>query len=102
MREHRRMSLRDAVFMLDDEPTRESLIGSFCALLELCKLGIVRVVQGGAAAEIDIELVAAHSDDMDAVISSEVFDDEKPPESADASPEATPEAVPAAESKDGQ
>jgi chromatin segregation and condensation protein Rec8/ScpA/Scc1 (kleisin family) len=58
MREHRRLSLRDAVFMLDDEPTRESLIGSFCALLELCKLGIVRVVQVGSAADIGIELVA--------------------------------------------
>jgi segregation and condensation protein A len=70
MREHRALSLREAVFMLDDEPTRESLIGSFCALLELCKLGIVRVVQTGGANEIGIELVASHSDDMDAVISS--------------------------------
>jgi|SRR5436190_23364638 len=106
MREHRRMSLRDAVFMLDDEPTRESLIGSFCALLELCKLGIVRVVQTGSADEIGIELVASHSDDMDAVISSEIFDDEKPPEtpveSASASPDATSEPVPAAESTDQQ
>lgn len=80
MRERGTLSLRDAVFLLDDEPTRESLIGSFCALLELCKLGIVRVVKTGSAEEIGIELVAAHSDDMDAVISSEIFDDEKPPE----------------------
>jgi segregation and condensation protein A len=104
MREHRRLSLRDAVFMLDDEPTRESLIGSFCALLELCKLGIVRVVQVGSAADIGIELVAAHSDDMDAVISSEIFDDEKPPEApaetASTSPDATSKAVSAAESAD--
>lgn len=80
MREHRSLSLRDVVFMLDDEPTRESLIGSFCALLELCKLGIVRVVQTGTTAQIGIELVEAHAGDMDAVISSEIFDDEKPPE----------------------
>lgn len=80
IRERKTLSLREAVFLLDDEPTRESLIGSFCALLELCKLGIVRVLKTGSADEIAIELVAAHTDDMDAVISSEVFDDEKPPE----------------------
>jgi segregation and condensation protein A len=104
LREHRTLSLRDVVFMLDDEPTRESLIGSFCALLELCKLGIVRVVQTGPTAEIGIELVAAHSDDMDAVISSEIFDDERPPEtpteSASTSPDASSEAVSTAESAD--
>jgi segregation and condensation protein A len=104
MREHRTLSLRDAVFMLDDEPTRESLIGSFCALLELCKLGIVRVVQTGTGSEIGLELVAAHTDDMDAVISSEVFDDERPPEppaeSAPEAPAAASEAVSATESPD--
>jgi len=96
MREHRMLSLRDAVFMLDDEPTRESLIGAFCALLELCKLGIVRVVQVSGAAEIGIELVASHTDDMDAVISSEIFDDEKPPETAAEQASAAPNTTAAA------
>jgi len=72
------MSLREVVFALDAEPTRESLIGSFCALLELCKLGIVRVVQTDREGGIGIELVAAHKEDMDAVIDSSVFDDEAP------------------------
>jgi segregation and condensation protein A len=73
------MSLREVVFAVDAEPTRESLIGSFCALLELCKLGIVRVVQTAHTGEIGIELVVAHKEDMDAVIDSSVFDDEAPP-----------------------
>ena len=102
MRERGTLSLRDAVFLLDDEPTRESLIGSFCALLELCKLGIVRVVKTGSAEEIGIELVAAHSDDMDAVISSEIFDDEKPPEEPAAidTPATTTEGVPGGQVED--
>lgn len=79
VRAQKSMSLREVVGMLDDEPTRESLIGSFCALLELCKLGIVRVVQDERKGEIGIELNAEHSDDMDSVIQSSVFDDEKPP-----------------------
>lgn len=101
LREHRALTLRDAVFMLDDEPTRESLIGSFCALLELCKLGILRIVKTGGSEELTLELVATHTDDMDAVISSEVFDDEKPPEEA-APAEAAPsdEAIPAESAPD--
>jgi segregation and condensation protein A len=78
------MSLREIVLGLDEEVTRESLIGSFCALLELCKLGIVRVVQSAHEGEIGIELVAAHKEDMDAVIDSSVFDDENPQPPADA------------------
>jgi segregation and condensation protein A len=73
------MSLREIILGLDEEPSRESLIGSFCALLELCKLGIVRVVQSAHEGEIGIELVTAHREDMDAVIDSSVFDDENPP-----------------------
>ncbi len=72
------MTLREIILGLDEEPSRESLIGSFCALLELCKLGIVRVVQSGHEGEIGIELVTAHREDMDAVIDSSVFDDENP------------------------
>ncbi len=80
------MTLRQVVLAVDPEPTRESLIGSFCALLELCKLGIVRVVQTAHTGEIGIELVAAHKEDMDAVIDSSVFDDENAPEPDNAEP----------------
>jgi segregation and condensation protein A len=76
------MSLRALVFELDTEPTRESLIGSFCALLELTKLGIIRVVQDERKGDISLVLNLEHVDDMEVVIQSSVFDDEKPPESA--------------------
>lgn len=80
IRAQKSMSLQAIVCSIDEEPTRESLIGSFCALLELCKLGIVRVVQMDRKGEIGIELNAEHQEDMDSVIQSSVFDDEKPPE----------------------
>jgi len=76
------MSLRALVFELDSEPTRESLIGSFCALLELTKLGIIRVVQDERKGDIALVLNQEHVDDMEIVIQSSVFDDEKPPEPA--------------------
>ena len=57
------------------EPTRESLIGSFCALLELARLGLVRLVQE-APEEISIHM----RDDLPAPVSEilrdTVFDDE--------------------------
>lgn len=76
------MSLRTLVFELDSEPTRESLIGSFCALLELTKLGIIRVVQDERKGDIALVLNQEHKDDMESVIQSSVFDDEKPLEVA--------------------
>jgi segregation and condensation protein A len=49
-------SLRELVFAVDAEPSRESLIGSFCALLELAKLGLVRLAQDAPQAEILVRL----------------------------------------------
>jgi segregation and condensation protein A len=79
VRARNEMTLEEVVFALDAEPTRESLIGSFCALLELCKLGIVRVFQDELKGGIGIRLSEEHESDMDAVIESSVFDDEAKP-----------------------
>ncbi len=79
IRSSTQMSLREVVTALDAEPSRESLIGSFCALLELAKLGIIRVVQDERKGEIGIRLVAEHSEDMESVIEASVFDDEREP-----------------------
>ncbi|MCY2959798.1 MAG: segregation/condensation protein A [Planctomycetota bacterium] len=74
--ERRGSSLRDLVFAVDAEPTRESLIGSFCALLELARLGLVRLTQEAPTSEIAIDL----RDDLPAPVSDilrdTVFDDE--------------------------
>lgn len=62
---------RTSLFELLDTvegPRRESLVGSFCALLELCKLGLIRVEQGSGRDDIAIELVPESTDDIDAIL----------------------------------
>lgn len=76
VRTHPRQTLREALLAATDEPTRESLIGTFCALLELVKLGIVGVAQDAPNAEIGILLRAEHEQDMEQVLANSVFDDE--------------------------
>jgi segregation and condensation protein A len=71
-----RGTLRELFLKLDEKPTRESLIGSFCALLELVKLGLVRVVQESKASDIEIELNPEHQTDIESVVQSSIFDDE--------------------------
>lgn len=69
------LSLR-AIVSSDEAPSRESMIGSFCALLELCKLGLVRVVQDGRDDDIEIRLCDEHRGDIDDVVAGSSFDDE--------------------------
>ena len=73
---------------MNEEPTRESLIGSFCALLELVKLGIVGVEQDARHGEIVLALKEEHAQDMDDVLEQSVLDDEARPETEP--PAATP------------
>jgi len=72
----RAVSLRELIDSFEEPPTREALIGSFCALLELVKLGLVAVVQHGRGDDIGIRLREEHEHDLDLVIESSVFDDE--------------------------
>lgn len=80
VRDRERLALRDLVLSIDDEPSRETLIGSFCALLELVKLGIVRVHQGEGGGEIEVARTIEGAADLDEVLSNTVFDDERPRE----------------------
>lgn len=86
LQERRGSSLRDLVYAVDAEPTRESLIGSFCALLELARLGLVRLTQEATASEIAIDL----RDDLPASVSEilrdTVFEDEAQAEAQVATP----------------
>ena len=61
---------------LDERPTRESLIGSFCALLELVKLGLVQVAQDDKQSDIKIRLRPEHEVDIESIVQSSIFDDE--------------------------
>ena len=87
MRARGALSLRELVLGLDEEPTRESLIGSFCALLELVKLGLVGVSQPERHGEIQVELKPEHAGDIESLIESSVFDDEAPPPAPPQAPE---------------
>jgi len=100
MRKSGALSLRDLVLGLDEEPSRESLIGSFCALLELVKLGLVGVTQPERNGEIQVELKPEHAGDIESLIQSSVFDDEAPAPASDNTVAAPPDvqvAEPAAE-----
>jgi segregation and condensation protein A len=69
-------SLRELVLAVDAEPSRESLIGSFCALLELARLGLVRLSQSTEMDEIGIHLREDRTGDVAAVLRDTVFEDE--------------------------
>ena len=87
VRSNPRVTLRELMASFDGEPTRESLIGSFCALLELVKLGVVGVEQSGRRDEIAVVFKQEHQSDLDGLLENSVFDDEAPIETP-ASPEA--------------
>ena len=77
MRERGALTLRELFLSLEGEPSREALIGSFCALLELTKLGLVSLAQPDRNGEIQVALRPEHQDDIDAVVDSSTFDDEQ-------------------------
>jgi segregation and condensation protein A len=69
------VSLR-AIAEADEAPSRESMIGSFCALLEMCRLGLIEVTQDDIDSDIMIQLRPEHRTDLDEVVSGSSFDDE--------------------------
>jgi len=83
----------------DGEPTKEAMVGSFCALLELIKLGVV-AVEAGPEGEVEDPIVRVREGlegDVTRLLDAVRFDDEEVEEgSAEETPEeggvATPEA----------
>ena len=59
--------------------SREALIGSFCALLELVRLEVVEVTQADHRGDIEIRLRPERAADLDDVVRSTRFDEEEPP-----------------------
>jgi segregation and condensation protein A len=95
MRERGALTLRELVLDLDEEPSRAALVGCFCALLELVKLGLVGITQPEHNGEIRVELKPEHAGDIESLIESSVFDDEAPASAPEGAVAATL-AVPAA------
>ena len=69
--------------MGDEEDERENVIGSFCALLELVKMGVLCVEQDPTGGELGIALRADREFDIDQVVANAGFDDELEPEQDD-------------------
>lgn len=71
-------SLRTLVASLDNVPTREGLVGAFCALLELMKIGLVTARQDAQEDDIVLEWAQERSDedDLDDLIRASRFMDE--------------------------
>jgi len=76
IQQKRRMGLRALLTYFDEEVTREGLIGTFCALLELIKLGVVTAEQTDRNAEIEVCLCEKVEGDFDELIRVSTFMDE--------------------------
>lgn len=71
--------LRGLLLAVDAKPTRETLVGSFCAILELIKLGVVSASQAGRGEQIRLEFIADIDEDLDHLLDAARFEDEGPP-----------------------
>jgi len=74
-----RQSLGALITSLDGALTRDSLVGAFCALLELVKIGLVTAVQGELRGEIDVIFVEEAGAEFDELLMGTTFDDEVVP-----------------------
>ena len=79
-------TLRHLVEALGDVPTREGIVGAFCALLELMKIGLVSAKQESQNAEIERHWAAdpGQEGDLDDLIRASRFMDEDDEETDEA------------------
>lgn len=78
VKQRKELSLRELIETVSREPkaSKSMLIGTFCALLELMKLGVVRAHQPTAADDIHIVLRDDIEADIDDLVRFSGFDDE--------------------------
>jgi segregation and condensation protein A len=70
------VSLRDLVRTFGHD-TREALIGSFCALLELVRLEVIQVAQDSVKGDIEVRLVAEKAGELEDLVRRTTFDEEQ-------------------------
>jgi chromatin segregation and condensation protein Rec8/ScpA/Scc1 (kleisin family) len=78
------LSLRALVRTFDFD-TREALVGSFCALLELVRLEVIDVTQASPRGDIEVHVRAERLAELEDVVRNTRFDEEVLP-AAEASP----------------
>ena len=71
-------SLRRLCDSLEEVPSREALVGSFCALLELVRLELVELEQEAAGTDIRIAIRQEHRGDIGDVVRESLLDEEDP------------------------
>jgi len=71
-------SLRTLLDGVPEGLNRETLVGSFCAVLELCKLGLVTIQQEGSGADIEIQRSFADVAEAERVLADLESLEEKP------------------------
>lgn len=99
--DRREVTLRQLLMEAADESgvSKAMLIGSFCALLELIKLGAVSAVQATPTSEITIVLREDVQGDLEDMVRSTEFDDEAAPDTG-LDLELRPQGPPSAEGPD--
>lgn len=85
-------SLRRICDSLAEVPSREALVGSFCALLELVRLELVELEQDRAHDDIEVVLRDEHRGDIADVVRESLFDEELTP-GAEVEAETSPEGL---------
>lgn len=74
------LDLRQLVEGMEGVPVRESMVGVFCALLELVKLGVVTAHQERGDQQIKVRSTGEAGEDLERLIGATSFLDEVPPE----------------------
>ena len=92
LKERREITLESLVreMALGEGASRQQLIGSFCALLELIKIGVARARQSGPKQDIAIVLRDDLEGDVDDVVRASGLEDEEQPATGEAA-EARPQ-----------
>ncbi len=85
------VTLSELVAEVEGGEHRDSVVGSFCALLELARMGLVTFDQELRSDDIVITLRPEHRDDVDRVVAQAGFDDEDDDEDESEGPQASSE-----------
>lgn len=75
-----RLRLEEALCLDGEELTRNGMIGAFCALLELVKIGLVTAIQDAQDGPIELLLVQDAAEDWGGLIRASRFMDEETPD----------------------
>ena len=80
LRRSRGLSLEQLLRSVEEKPSRETLVGVFCALLELIKIGVATATQAEYSGEIKVAIIEGALADIDHLLNGVTFEDELLPE----------------------